>query len=460
MYMGMLLKTLGCPRTVSWVNPFRGPPGGEWGAMSGPFVNKKGRFMMKTLKKTIVASARTRGPFRGATGFHDDAPTKTVFAPMIHVNERAVPAKLLFISHHPGTRSALRKELQAAHYDVLAAENTAEGMNLAATVKPDLILLDMTGPPEDALGVYNQLKNNSATRSIPLISITTVDRVERIMAGSDLDSIDYVVKPYRVKELQARIRKALVLRDEQKRFHQEIQQFKSRFVGRLSNELRNHVTVIAGFVSLLEQRWGRSETSMSWAHLQEIFQQVNYLSDLTDGFEGLFQTGPDFEEVGVIQILETTVEKFRHRLERKGQHLALKFPPQNPLVLRGNRHDLFVAFSHLLSNAHRFTAVGGTIALQVLSKGHQVRIEITHTGIGLSLKPSGQESFDGETSPLGLTIAQSIAERHDGVFGVESQPGQGGHFWMILPLNHYPAESNLRSGSSSAVSSTTPVPRH
>jgi signal transduction histidine kinase len=287
-----------------------------------------------------------------------------------------------------------------------------------------------------------------------------VNRVERIIVGSDLDSVDYVVKPYRGKELQARIRKALVLWDEQKRFRQEIQQFKSRFVGRLSNELRNHVTIIAGFVSLLEQKLGRSETSMSWAYLQEIVQQVNYLSDLTDGFEGLFQTGPDFEEVGVIQILETTIEKFRHRLERKGQHLVLKFPPQNPLVLRGNRHDLFIAFSHLLSNAHRFTAVGGTIALQVLSMDHQVRIEMTHTGIGLSPEPSGQESFDGDTSPLGLTIAQSIAERHDGGLGVENQPGRGGRFWMVLPLNRYPTEPGTRSGSSSAVSSTTPFPRH
>jgi len=418
--------------------------------------------MVKTVKKTIVSSASPREAFKGAIGFHDDDLTKTVFTPTIHVNKHSAAAKLLVISHRPGTRSALRKELQAAHYDVLAAEDTAEGMNLAAIVNPGLILLDLTGPPADALGTCKQLKNNSTTRSTPLIFLTTVHRVEGIIIGSglDLDAVDYVVKPYRVKELQARIRKALVLQDVRKKFHQEIQQFKSQFVGRLSNELRNHVTIIAGFVSLLEQKLGRAETSMSWTYLQEIVQQVNYLSDLTDGFEGLFQTGPDFEEVGVIQILETTVEKFRHRLERKGQHLALKFPPQNPLVLRGNRHDLFVAFSHLLSNAHRFTAVGGTIALQVLSKGHQVRIEITHTGIGLSPEPSGQESFDGETSPLGLTIAQSIAERHDGVFGVESQPGQGGHFWMILPLNHYPAESNLRSGSSSAVSSTTPVPRH
>jgi signal transduction histidine kinase len=414
---------------------------------------------MMTIKKTSISSAGPRAVFKEAFDFQHNGHTKSVFAPTIPVNKRAAPTKILIISHHPGTRSALRKELQAAHYDVIAGENAAEGIYLAAAVQPGLILLDMTGPLTEALGASKSLKNNSATRPIPIIFLTTVDRAEEIIPGSGLDTVDYVVKPYRPKELRTRIRTALALRDEKERFHQEILQFKSRFVSRLSNELRNHVTVIAGFASLLEQKPGCSAPLMSYAYLQEIIHQVNHLSDLTEGFEGLFQTGPDFEEVGVVQILQATIEKFRHRLERKGQHLALKFPPQDPLVLRGNRHDLFSAFSYLLSNAHRFTAAGGTITVQVLSMDHQARIEITHTGIGLSPEPAGQESLDGETSPLGLTIARSIAERHDGGLGVENQPGQGGRFWMILPLNRYPAESKSRSGSSPAVSSTTPFPR-
>jgi PleD family two-component response regulator len=111
---------------------------------------------MKTLKKPIVPTAGSREAFRETSHetfeLQENVHADPVLAPAIHEDGRTAPAKILVISDQPDRRSDLRKELQAAHYDVIAAENEAEGVNLAATIRPDLILLDIKIPTMDGAG--------------------------------------------------------------------------------------------------------------------------------------------------------------------------------------------------------------------------------------------------------------------------------------------------------------------
>jgi len=365
----------------------------------------------------------------------DDVHTAPAVPPMIHQDHRASPPKILVIADYPDTRSLLRKELQAAHYDVIAAESDVEGLNLSAAVHPDLILVDLPILSMDGVQSWKRLNSHSTTRPTPLIFLTSVSRVEEILTGSGLDAVDCVVKPYRLKELRSRIRRALTVRDEQEKRHEEIQQFRNRFVAKVLSELRTPVTVIAGFCSLLEQKLGRLAPSVSGAYLREIIRHVNDLLDLADGLEGVSRTRSAFEKVGLTQVLREAVEKFRRRLDKKGVRLVFKSPTKDRLMLEGSRRDLFLAFGYLLSNAHRFTAAGGTVTIRILPLGHEARIEMACTGSGVPPEPSGRGISDGETGPLGLTIARSIAERHRGELGVENRSGQESRIWMTLPLN-------------------------
>lgn len=414
---------------------------------------------MKSLKKNMVPAARSRQPLSKTIAYQGNLNSDPVFHPPIRGNMGTGPAKILVISDHPTGRSVLRKELQAAHYDVITAGNDAEALSLAVTILPDLIIYDMALSSIGVVGVQKRLKDSSVTQSIPIIFLTAAHRGEEFTSSPGLGPIDYLIKPYPLRELRSRIQKSLVLRQQQQKFHEEIQQFKSRFISRVSDELRNHVTVIAGFASLLEQKQSRLEPSVSFAYLQEIIQHTDCLTDLADGFEGLVRTEPLFEEICLIRTLQAVVEKFRHRVESKGKRLDLKLPIQNRLLLMGNQQDLFTAFSHLLSNAHKLTDPGGTITVRVRPMEGQARIEVTHTGTGLSTEQPWRESLDEDSGPLGLTIARSIAARHNGSLGVEIQPGQENNFWMVLPLSRHPVEVDSGSGSQPAVSSPTPFPR-
>lgn len=346
----------------------------------------------------------------------------------------------------------IRKDLQTVHYDVITAENGEEGLRLAATIQPDLILLNVMMPPMGGFSVCEQLKNNPVTRSIPVIFLMARDEEENIVAGLGMGAVDYVIKPYKLKELQVRIRKALMLRDQQRMLHDEVQQLKSNFMAMVANELRAPVTVIAGFAELLEQKIAHLEPSVQVAYLQEIVQQVDLLNNLMDDFQYLLHSEIVLEEVNLIRIVQVAVEKFRIPIEEKGQRLILNLPDEPSLMIRGNGRHLFTAVRHLVSNAHKFTNAGGTITVAVMPMDHQVRIEVADTGIGI---PQDQQRWvfqkyyqgpQGLTRKpkgmgLGLTIARSVAEQHHGNIGFESQPGQGSRFYLDLPLNHHPKSS-------------------
>ncbi|MBI3812474.1 MAG: hybrid sensor histidine kinase/response regulator [Nitrospirae bacterium] len=389
---------------------------------------------MKTLKKPVVPPERHREASNETFDIEGNVSAAPVFSPEIHEDKRTAQAKILIVNDQPAGRAVLRKELQAAHYDVIAAENEAEAMNLAATIRPDLILLDVKMPLMEGEWASEGLKNSWAMRSIPIIFLADEDGTDEIPTGRGLGPVDYVVKPYCLKELHARIRKALALQDEQRKFYGEAQKFKGHFIALVSNELRNHVTVIAGFAALLEQKAGRLAPSVQRAYLQEIIQHTDHLADLTDGFEALLHAKGMVEKVDLFQAVASAVEAMRPLIEKKEQSLIIKPPPRAALTVRGCRRDLIIAVRHLLSYVHRYTTPGGTIGVEILSKNQQGRIEVTTPGLAIAHEQKDQISMMGETD-LGLAIVQWVAEQQGGSIGIESRPGRGHCFWLSLPCS-------------------------
>jgi PleD family two-component response regulator len=126
--------------------------------------------------------------------------------------------KVLVMDSDPESRSLLRKELQAAHFDVIVAENEKECFFLTAAVQPDLIVFDLKMPWFDHFEIIQCFEKSPFTGDIPVVFLISEDEVEDAMAAFNRLTVDFVFKPYRFKELQARIRKAVMLRCEQQRW--------------------------------------------------------------------------------------------------------------------------------------------------------------------------------------------------------------------------------------------------
>lgn len=116
---------------------------------------------------------------------------------------------VLIVEDEPAQREVLAYNIEAEGYRVSRAENGEEALVLVEEEQPDLIVLDWMLPQVSGIEVCRQLKSRADTRSIPVIMLSArseeVDKVRGLETGAD----DYVVKPYSVGELLARLRTQL-----------------------------------------------------------------------------------------------------------------------------------------------------------------------------------------------------------------------------------------------------------
>ncbi|MFQ5560616.1 MAG: SpoIIE family protein phosphatase [Nitrospinota bacterium] len=113
---------------------------------------------------------------------------------------------VLVVDDSPIDLKLLEKSLSAEGYKIILARNGAEGRKKAVKYKPDLILLDVMMPGEGGFEVIARLKEDKETVSIPVIFLTGKDDIGYKIKGFDLGAVDYVVKPFNLKEIKARVR--------------------------------------------------------------------------------------------------------------------------------------------------------------------------------------------------------------------------------------------------------------
>lgn len=113
---------------------------------------------------------------------------------------------ILVIDDEPQIRRALRTILAAHHFRVSLASNGEEGLALAASLQPDLIILDLGLPDIDGVEVCRRLREWSQT---PIIVLSVRDSERDKVIALDRGADDYLTKPFGIEELLARIRVAL-----------------------------------------------------------------------------------------------------------------------------------------------------------------------------------------------------------------------------------------------------------
>jgi DNA-binding response OmpR family regulator len=118
--------------------------------------------------------------------------------------------KILVVDDELDMRALLKEVLGREGFEVILASNGEEGMALAASENPQVILLDVAMPGMDGVESCRKLKANGGTKSIPVIMVTAFwDRkTEAIEAGAD----DFIYKPFDPDELTFRIQSILRVR--------------------------------------------------------------------------------------------------------------------------------------------------------------------------------------------------------------------------------------------------------
>ena len=115
-------------------------------------------------------------------------------------------SKILLVEDNEMNRDMLSRRLKRRGYEVTIAINGAEGVEMASSLMPDLILMDMSLPVMDGWEATKNIKADSQTKSIPVIALTahamSGDREKALQAGCD----DYDTKPIELSRLLTKIK--------------------------------------------------------------------------------------------------------------------------------------------------------------------------------------------------------------------------------------------------------------
>jgi two-component system response regulator MprA len=114
---------------------------------------------------------------------------------------------ILVVDDDRGLRDVLRRSLQLAGYDVRLAESGSEALAQVSAAEPDAVVLDIGLPDFDGLEVCRLLRREG--NRVPVLMLTARDAVADRIEGLDAGADDYLVKPFDVDELKARLRALL-----------------------------------------------------------------------------------------------------------------------------------------------------------------------------------------------------------------------------------------------------------
>jgi PAS domain S-box-containing protein len=234
----------------------------------------------------------------------------------------------------------------------------------------------------------------------------------------------------------------------------ELDRLKDEFIALVSHELRTPLTSIHGYLELLidggagdlsaEQERFLTVVQRNSKRLMQLVGDLLFMAQVEAGKLEL-----DLEEVDLRELVGDSIEAARPIAAERQIEVVAKVG-KTPSML-GDRSRLSQVLDNLISNALKFTPASGRVSVKVKVAGDEAVVEIADTGVGI---PSGEQdrlferffrssNVTEQAIPgtgLGLTIAKTIVERHEGTISIESVEGEGTTVRVRLPVRNVVSE--------------------
>jgi signal transduction histidine kinase len=401
-----------------------------------------------------------------------------------------VAKRVLIADDEQSLAEAIAAALGRHGLQVAMAHDGEQALELARTLQPDLILLDVAMPGRSGLEVCATLKTDPATATIPVVFITArgeqSDRLIGIAAGAD----EYLTKPFSPSELLALVNRVFAGESIEPRLRQpdlsaapssqlvvfaeewralfeqeqaerqaleeahrrlkEMERLKAAFLGAVTHELLTPFGSIGMALQVL-QKLNECLPPNHQVALDDLVTEIAGLHRLVKGvvkFAELVnkQREPRPGYISLGQVIPWAVQPIAILAQARGVSFRVFVPSDLPKP-HADPELLGEAVFQMAHNAVKFNVPGGQAQVRALAYQGGITIEVSDTGIGLTPErlvilgqPFEQDADALRRGQEGLGVGWAfvcyVAEMHGGWTHVESQePGQGSTFSLTLPLS-------------------------
>ena len=395
-------------------------------------------------------------------------------------------APILVVDDQVPNLDAMEALLSPLECRVVRAHTADEA--LLALLEQDFaaIVLDIKMPGMSGIELADLIKARPRSRHVPILFLTAhLFNDKEILRGYGTGAVDYLVKPIhgeilrskiavfvelfrkthelaRVNESlqreaveRARVEEALRLanQDLEQRVRDRTEDLeradrrKDEFLAVLGHELRNPLAPIVSAIEVLE--W----TGVSDAHASQaravVRRQVRHMTRLIDDLLDVGRITSDrlvlqLSSVDLAAVIAAGVETSRPAIEEFGHRLTITSPTR-PVLMQADAARLSQVLSNLLTNAAKYTPLGGAIHVVAEADAEGVTIRVRDDGVGIArehlqaifdlfVRVGQSDGLGGGGLGIGLALAQRLVQMHGGRLEAASDgPGQGAEFTVWLP---------------------------
>lgn len=339
------------------------------------------------------------------------------------------------------------------YYRLLIAGNGFNAIKIAKEKKPDLILLDIMMMDISGYDVCVELKKMPETRDIPIIFLTAKSEEEDIVKGFDLGGVDYITKPFKAKEMLARIKTHIELRQANLTIERQnaelikINNEKDKFFSIIAHDLKSPFT---GFLTLTQMIVEEFEDFTKEELIKTIYSLKESASTLYKLLENLLSWSLikrglmdfNFEKINLFEVVNSNIDILLARAAQK--NITLVNNVSKDIFIYSDKNIINTVLRNLLSNAIKFTTSGGLVTVNAKDCNFLIEISVKDTGIGISKsdldklfkidEKVSHKGTEGETSTgLGLLLCKELIEKNEGTIYAKSELGKGSEFVFTIP---------------------------
>jgi len=384
--------------------------------------------------------------------------------------------KILVVDDEPEISDFLEKVLSKYGYSVTTLTDPIKALEEIKNKSYNLLITDIRMPGMTGLELIEKTHSLNLAQPLEVVVISAHATVDTAIECMRKGAIDYLVKPFEIKEILATVEKALATQELKSRLvsMEELDKLKDEFISTVTHELKTPLMAIQGAAELLGMRDNNTKfrdqeektdntASVSSAIPREeeikkfsdiVLRQTNKMKHLIDDLLDSARIDAHRLVLNKVSVefntlVNEAISEVRPLADSKCISINYKSCYAGDLIVHCDPRQIKKVLNNILVNAIKYTAAGGHVNIEIplRKNSSELMVTVQDTGIGLkeeNLDKIFEKFYRVETVPsegvvggfgLGLSIAKKIIELHNGKIWAESEgPGKGARFIFILPV--------------------------